>query len=82
MLAQHLADNDYFGLYLKAVGPEFEPGYPYQVEIIFPRVAVAAAPVRVAQRRLAEEVEFAVLEDDTYGSVIVQVQNLVNRYAA
>ena len=82
LLAQHLADTDYFGLYLKALGPEFEPGYPYQVEIIFPRVAVAAAPVRVAQRRLAEEVEFAVLEDDTYGSVIVQVQNLVSRYAA
>jgi hypothetical protein len=52
------------------------------VEIIFPRVAVAAAPVRVAQRRLAEEVEFAVLEDDTYGSVIVEVQNRVSSYAA
>jgi len=82
LLSQSLKDNDYFGIYLLAAGPEFESGYPYQVEIIFPRVAVTAAPVRVAQRRLAEEVEFAVLEDDAYGSVIVQVQNQVSSYAA
>ncbi len=82
LMAQSLKDNDYFGLHLKAVGPEFEAGAPYQVEIVFPRVAVAAAPVRATQRRLAEEVEFAVLEDDSYGSVIVQVQNLVSSYAA
>ncbi len=81
LVAQSLKDNDYFGVSLKAEGPEFEPGVPYQVELIFPRVAVASAPVKVAQRRLAEEVEFAVLEDDTYGSVIVQVQNLVSGYA-
>jgi hypothetical protein len=82
LISQSLKDNDYFGIYLQAIGPEFQPGLPYQVEIIFPRVAVAAAPVRVAQRRLAEEVEFAVLEDDTYGSVIVEVQNRVSSYAA
>lgn len=82
LMAQSLKDNDYFGLHLKAVGPEFVTGVAYQVEIIFPRVAVSAAPVRATQRRLAEELEFAVLEDDTYGSVIVQVQNLVGSYAA
>jgi hypothetical protein len=82
LLAQSLKDNDCFGMYLKAVGPEFEAGAPYQVEIIFPRVAVSAAPVQVSQRRLSESVEFAVLEDDTYGSVIVQVQNRVSSYAA
>ena len=82
LMAQSLKDTDYFGIYLKAVGPEFETGIPYQVEIIFPRIAVSAAPVSVSQRRLAEGVEFAVLEDDTYGSVIVRVQNLVSGYAA
>jgi len=82
LMNQSLKDNEYLGVYLKAVGPEFEAGLPYQVEIIFPRVAATAAPVRVAQRRLAEEVEFAVLEDDAYGSVIVQVQNQVGSYAA
>ena len=82
LLAQHLKESDYLALYLKAVGPEIEPGVAYQVELVFPKVAVMAAPVRVAQRRVAEEVEFAVLEDDTYGSVVAYVQNKVSGYAA
>jgi hypothetical protein len=82
LLAQHLRENDYLAMYLKAVGPEFEPGIKYQVELVFPRVAIVSAPVRVAQRRVAEEVEFAVLEDDTYGSMTAYVQNQVSSYAA
>jgi hypothetical protein len=81
LLAQHLQDNDTLTVYLLAQGPEFEAGYSYQVEVIFPKVGVLAAPVKVTQRRLAEEVEFAVLEDDAYGSVIVRVQNKVSGYA-
>ncbi|MFZ5450271.1 MAG: hypothetical protein ACOZF2_00140 [Thermodesulfobacteriota bacterium] len=81
LLAQHLQDNDTLTIHLLAQGPEFETGYHYQVELIFPRVGVLAAPVRVAQRRLGETVEFTVLEDDTYGSVIVRVQNKVSGYA-
>jgi len=82
LLAQHLQDNDILTIHLLAQGPEFEAGYHYQVELIFPRVGVLAAPVRVAQRRLAEALEFAVLEDDTYGSVLIKVQNKVSGYAA
>ncbi len=82
LLAQNLKDNDYLGLYVKAQGPEFEAGAAYQVELVFPRVAVLTAPVRVTQRRLAEEAEFAVLEDDTHGSVIAYIQNQVSGYAA
>lgn len=82
LLAQNLKENDYLGLHLKAVGPEFADGQHYQVEVVFPRVAVVSAPVRVAQRRVTEEVELAVLEDDTYGSVVVYVQNQVSSYAA
>lgn len=82
LLARHLQDNDTLTVHLLAQGPEFEPGLNYQVELIFPRVGVLAAPVRVSQRRLGEEVEFAVLEDDTYGSVIARVQNKVSGYAA
>jgi hypothetical protein len=81
LLAQHLQDNDTLTVHLLAQGPEFEPGFNYQVELIFPRVAVLSAPVKVNQRRLGEEVEFAVLEDDTYGSVIARVQNKVSGYA-
>lgn len=81
LLAQHLKDNNTLTIHLLAQGPEFEAGYNYQVELIFPQVGVLAAPVKVTQRRLAEAVEFTVLEDDTYGSVIVRVQNQVSGYA-
>jgi hypothetical protein len=82
ILAQNLKDNDTLGVYIKATGPEFEPGVRYQVELVFPRVAVLATAVKVYQRRLGEEVEFAILEDDTYGSVAAYVQNQVSGYAA
>jgi hypothetical protein len=82
LMSQHLKDNDSLALHLKAAGPEFETGQPYQVELIFPRVAVLDAPVRLNQRRLAEEVQFSVLEDDDSGSVIAYVQNQVSGYAA
>jgi hypothetical protein len=82
LLAQNLKDNDTLGVYLKATGPEFEPGVNYQVDLVFPRVSVLATTVKVYQRRLSEEVEFAILEDDTYGSVVAYVQNQVSSYAA
>jgi hypothetical protein len=82
LLAQNLKDNDTLGIYLKATGPEFAPGVNYQVELVFPRVAVLGTTVKVYQRRLGEEVEFAVLEDDTYGSVVAYVQNQVSGYVA
>jgi len=82
LLAQNLKDNDTLGVYLRATGPEYETGVNYQVELVFPRVAVLGTTVKVYQRRLGEEVEFAILEDDTYGSVAAYVQNQVSGYAA
>jgi hypothetical protein len=82
LLTQNLKDNDTLGVYLKAAGPEFAPGLRYQVELVFPKVAVLGTTVKVYQRRLGEEVEFAVLEDDAYGSVVAYVQNQVSSYAA
>jgi hypothetical protein len=82
LLAQNLKNNETLGIYLKATGPEFAPGVNYQVELVFPRVAVLGTTVKVYQRRLGEEVEFAVLEDDTYGSVVAYVQNQVSGYVA
>jgi hypothetical protein len=52
------------------------------VEIIFPKVAVLASPISVDGKRLAEAGDLQVLEDETYGSVIVIVQNKVTAYAA
>ncbi|MGB8993634.1 MAG: hypothetical protein WCD80_16370 [Desulfobaccales bacterium] len=82
LLTQNLKDNDTLGIYMKAAGPEFAPGLRYQVELVFPKVAVLGTTVKVYQRRLGEEVEFAVLEDDTYGSVVAYVQNQVSSYVA
>jgi hypothetical protein len=82
LLAQNLKDNDTLGVHLKATGPELAPGVNYQVELVFPRVAVTGTTVKVYQRRLGEEVNFAVLEDDTYGSVLAYVQNQVSGYVA
>jgi hypothetical protein len=82
LLTQNLKDNDTLGVYLKATGPELAPGVNYQVELVFPQVAVMGTTVKVYQRRLGEEVDFAVLEDDTYGSVVAYVQNQVSSYVA
>jgi hypothetical protein len=82
LLAQNLKDNDTLAVRLLAQGPELAPGVNYQVELVFPRVAVLGAPVKTAQRRLGEDVEFAVLEDDDFGSVVAIVQNGVSSYAA
>ncbi|MBW1916399.1 MAG: hypothetical protein JRI57_00040 [Deltaproteobacteria bacterium] len=80
LMKQHLADNDTLVVHLKSEGPEYAPGYKYTVEIVFPKVGIVAVPTRVAERRLAESIEFAVLEDDSLGSVIVYVQNQVSGY--
>ncbi len=81
ILQQHISDNDTFGLYLLAEGAVYDSPHKYQVEIIFPKVGVIAAPVSVNGKRLAEAGDLRVLEDDTYGSVIVKVKNLVSGYA-
>jgi hypothetical protein len=72
--------GEYFGIRLLVVGPEYEPGYKYQAEIIFPRVGITQAPTSVDNKRLKESVEITVLEDDVHGSVIVIVQNLQSSY--
>lgn len=78
---QRLADNEYFGAYALIEGAEYESGHKYQVAIIWPRLAITQAPVGVNNKRLSEGVEIAVLEDDTYGSVIVKVKNKQTGYA-
>ncbi len=82
ILQQHLIDNDSVGLYILAEGAVYDSPHKYQVEIIFPKVAVLAAPISVDGKRLSEAGDLQVLEDDTYGSVIVKVKNLQATYAA
>lgn len=82
ILQQRIKDNEYFGLRLTATGAEFETGKNYYVDIVFPRCAVLTAPLSVSGKVLAEAGDLVVLEDDTYGSVIVKVANKVTAYAA
>ncbi|OPX20373.1 MAG: hypothetical protein BZ151_04405 [Desulfobacca sp. 4484_104] len=81
LMNQHLRDNDTLVVHLKAEGPEYEAGYRYMVEIVFPKVGIISAPTRVTERRLTESIEFSVLQDDDLGSVLVYVQNQVPGYA-
>jgi hypothetical protein len=82
ILQQHLTDNDTFGVYILCEGEVYDSPHKYQVEVIFPKVAVWNMPFSVDGKRLAEAGDLKVLEDATYGSVIVKVKNLVATYAA
>jgi hypothetical protein len=78
---QHIKDNDQLGCYIKCLGAEYDTGHNYQVEIIYPKLGLLSAPISVSDKKLAESGDFVVLEDSTYGSVIVRVKNLWPGYA-
>jgi hypothetical protein len=82
VLQQHIKDTDYFGVYAKATGAEYESGYNYGVEMIFPRCAVLEAPISVGDKVVAEAGDLQVLQDDTYGSIIVNIWNKIGTAAA
>jgi hypothetical protein len=82
ILQQHMLANDTLGLYILAEGAVYDTPHKYQVEIIFPKVAVLAAPISADGKRLGEAGDLQVLEDDTYGSVIAKIKNLQATYAA
>jgi hypothetical protein len=82
IMQNKIAKNETFGIYIKCEGALYDATYKYQVEFIFPKCAVLAAPIGVDDKRLSESMDVQVLEHDTYGSVIVIVQNLVEKYAA
>jgi hypothetical protein len=82
ILQQHMDANDTLGIRILAQGALYDETYHYQVEIIFPKVGFLSAPISVDGKRLAEAGDIQVLEHATYGSVIMNVQNLVETYAA
>lgn len=81
ILQRHLESNETFGVYMKATGAEFETGKNYYVEFVFPKCGVITAPVSVNNDVVAEAGDLRVLRDSTYGSVRVEVANLVSGYA-
>ena len=80
VLQQLRKTNEYFGISIKATGAEFETGKNYYVEGIFPRCNVVPEH-KTSGKQLAETGDFAILEDDTYGSCIWTVANKVSGYA-
>ena len=82
ILQQKIKDNEYFGVKVKATGAEFESGKNYYVDMVFPRCAVLKAPISVNGKVVAEAGDLIVLQDDTYGSVRIEVANKVAQYAA
>jgi hypothetical protein len=77
ILQQRMMDTDYFGVYAKATGALYEAGQNYSVEMIFPRCAVLKAPISVGDKVVAEAGDLSVLQDDTYSSIIVNIQNKI-----
>jgi hypothetical protein len=73
--------DETFGARILASGMEFDTGHKYSVEIILPKLGVLKAPVSVDGKRLGEKGDMTVLQDDTYGSIIVKVKNLQQYYA-
>lgn len=82
ILQQHIADNDTFGVYLLCSGGAIDGSHNYQLEVIWPKCAVMQSPLSVDGKKMAEAGDLLVLEDDTYGSVIVGVKNLQAAYMA
>jgi hypothetical protein len=82
ILQQRIVDNEYFGVRMKATGAEFETGKNYYVDVVFPKCAVLNAPISVGGNELSEAGDLQVLQDATYGSVLVEIANKVTAYAA
>ncbi len=82
IIRNYIDQNETFAASILAEGAEYEFGHNYQVMMIFPKLGVLSAPISVNGKRLAERGDLAVLEDDTYGSVIVKVKDLEQYYAA
>jgi len=81
IIGQRFYDLETFVFYAKAEGPEYEAGHKYTVEIVFPKVGVMARPIGRDGGRLSEKVDLVILQDDTYGSVILYTKNKVQHYA-
>jgi len=77
-----LKNDEHFGLSIKAVGAQYETGRYYTVWFILPKIVAMNLSRSVDGQKNVESLEYRVLQDDTYGSVIVQVENAVATYAA
>jgi hypothetical protein len=82
MLQHYVLANETFGLHILLQGAVFDDPHAYQVEMIYPQCKVLDAPITVKDKRMAEAGDLKVLDNATYGSVIIRVKNLQSAYAA
>lgn len=82
ILRNFTSTNETFGAQILAEGMEFDTGHKYTVQIILPKLGVLTDTISANGKRLGEKGDFAVLQDSTYGSVIVKVKNKIAAYAA
>ena len=75
-------EAEYFAVKLSGEGAEYETGYTYYWEVVFPKCALLNANPALEGEKINESAEVAILSDETYGSVVVKVRNKVAAYAA
>lgn len=81
ILQRAVIDNATFGMRILAEGALYDGINKYQVEIIWPKLAIVTADPKVGGKVMEESASIQVLEDATYGSVIVNIKNLQAGYA-
>jgi len=81
ILQQHVTANTQFGLRLLAEGALYDGSNKYQVEIIYPKLQLLSADPKIDGMTVGETGNVQVLEDATYGSVIIKIKNLQPGYA-
>jgi|LGVF01.1.fsa_nt_gb hypothetical protein len=82
-IIKHYANTvEYFGVKIVATGAAISATENYSVTLIFPRCGILDNKVSVDGQRINEAGDLSVLEDATYGSAIVLVQNEIATYAA
>lgn len=65
----------------KIRGAQIESGFYYGMNLIFPKLQLTTARRGVDRGKLVNQLEFQVLEDTTFGSVILDVFNVQTAYA-
>lgn len=77
-----LTEEEYFGLRLIAEGAVYDDPHKFTFEVIFPRLALKSDAISADGKRLSESMELVVLEDEAYGSVIVNIKCTVPAVAS
>ena len=75
-------EAEYFAIKLSGEGAEYESGYTYYWEVVFPKCALLNAEPSLGGEKINESAEVAILSHETHGSVVVKVRNKVATYAA